>query len=256
MNQSTNQLMNQVLLEACVANVESAIAAQQAGANRLELCNVLGAGGITPSHGLIELVKKKISIPVHVLIRPREGDFLFSDDEFEIMKRDVEVCKELNVAGVVIGILNADGSVDVSRCAELIAIAKPMSVTFHRAFDLTADAFNSLEDIIKLGCNRILTSGQRATAVHGAGFISGLIQQANGRIIIMPGGGITPKNISQLKKISGANEFHLSARAFKESNMLYRNEFVIMSGDDVDEYSYEVLDPEQFKKVKENANQY
>ncbi|CAN5424888.1 copper homeostasis protein CutC [soil metagenome] len=247
--------MTKVLLEACVANIESAVAAVAAGADRLELCNVLGAGGITPSFGFIEMVLKKISIPVHVLIRPREGDFLYSDDEFDIMKRDIEKCRESGVAGIVTGILKDNGSVDIERCKVLISAAKPLPVTFHRAFDLTSDAFTSLEEIIQMGCYRILTSGQRAGAMHGAGFISGLIKQANGRIIVMPGGGINDKNISQLRKTTGANEFHLSARMIKPSKMLYRNEFVMMSGEEADEYSHDVLNPEQFKKVREYANQ-
>ena len=245
--------MANIILEACVANIESAIAAERAGADRIELCNVLGAGGITPSSGLIELVRKKISIPLHVLIRPREGDFLYSDDEFEIMKRDIALCKQLGADGIVTGLLKENGSVDTIRCRELMTVAAPMSVTFHRAFDLAADGFTALEEIIQLGFQRILTSGQRASAVHGASLISGLISQANGRIIIMPGGGITEKNISQLRKISGAAEFHLSARTWKESRMLYRNEFVIMSGETVDEYSYDVLDEDRFRKVRENA---
>jgi len=246
--------MSRILLEACVANIESAVAAEDAGADRIELCNVLGAGGITPSYGLIELVRKRISIPVHVLIRPREGDFLYSSDEFDSMISDIKICRSLGVAGIVTGVLKAHGSVDVERCKQLIETAKPLPVTFHRAFDLASDAFTSLEEIIQLGCHRILTSGQRATAVHGAGFISGLISQANGRIIIMPGGGINETNIAQLRKISGANEFHLSARMIKPSPMLYRNEFVMMSGNEADEYSYDILDAAQFRKVKENGN--
>jgi copper homeostasis protein len=246
--------MTSIILEACVANVESAIAAESVGADRIELCNVLGAGGITPSYGFIEQVFKRVSIPVHVLIRPREGDFLYSNDEFDTMKRDIEVCKELGVAGIVVGILKENGSVDMDRCKELIATGKPLLSTFHRAFDLTSDAFTSLEEIIQLGCQRILTSGQRASAIHGAGFISGLIKQANGRIIIMPGGGINEKNITQLRKTSGANEFHLSARMIKPSNMLYRNEFVMMSGEDVDEYSYDILDADRLRKVREHAD--
>jgi len=242
-----------LVLEACVANIESALAAEKAGADRLELCNVLGAGGISPSYGLIEAVSKKVSIPVHVLIRPREGDFLYSSGEFEVMKRDIEVCKELGVSGIVMGILKENGSVDIERCRELMTAAQPMSITFHRAFDLAADAFTSLEEIIQLGCHRILTSGQRASAAHGAGFISGLISQANGRIIIMAGGGINEKNIAQLRKTSGAREFQLSARMVKPSSMLYRNEFVIMSGEELDEYSYDILDAERFRKVRENA---
>lgn len=246
--------MNYFTFEACVANIESAIAAETAGAHRIELCNVLGAGGITPSFGIIDKVRKLISIPIHVLIRPREGDFYYSNEEFDSMIRDIEVCKGLGVAGIVTGILKQNGSVDLERCRELLACAKPMSLTFHRAFDLTADAFTSMEEIIQMGYHRILTSGQRATALHGASLISGLIKQANGRIIVMPGGGINENNISALRKITGAHEFHLSARMIKPTAMTYRNEFVTMSGEEVDEYSHDVLDMEQFRKVRENIN--
>lgn len=241
------------VFEACVANIESAIAAEKAGADRIELCNVLGAGGITPSYGLIRQVKEKVSIPIHILIRPREGDFLYSADELEIMKRDIEFCRDLEVAGVVFGILKENGSIDMNRCEELVEAAGSLSATFHRAFDVTSDAFTSLEEIIQLGFRRILTSGQRASAVHGAGFIAALINQAKGRIIVMPGGGINDKNIATLRKATGAGEFHLSARRIKPSRMSYRNEFVIMSGAEADEYSYDVFDPEQFRKVKANA---
>ena len=245
--------MSSIILEACVANIESAVAAEASGADRIELCNVLGAGGITPSYGLVKQVLQKVSIPVHVLIRPREGDFLYSSDECESMKQDIIACKELGAAGVVFGILKENGSVDIERCSGLVEAASRLSLTFHRAFDVTSDAFNALEDIIKLGFQRILTSGQRASAVHGAAFISGLIKQAGNRIVIMPGGGITERNIAHLRKTTEANEFHLSARMIKQSSMLYRNEFVIMSGEEIDEYSYDVLDPVRFRKVRENA---
>jgi len=242
-----------IILEACVANIESAVAANDADADRIELCNMLGAGGITPSFGFIEEVLKKISIPVHVLIRPREGDFLYSEDEHQIMLRDIRTCREIGVAGIVIGMLKENGSIDIKRCAELVNEAGPLAVTFHRAFDLASDAFTSLEEIIQLKCKRILTSGQRASAIHGAGFISGLIKQADGRITVMPGGGINDKNISQLRKMTMANEFHLSARMLKPSRMRYRNEFVIMSNEDVDEYALDVFDAAMFRKVRENA---
>lgn len=245
--------MTGLFFEACVANIESAIGAEAAGANRIELCNVLGAGGITPSYGIIEKVLELITIPVHVLIRPREGDFLYSNEEFESMIRDIEVCKDLGVAGIVTGILRENGNIDLERCRKLVTCANPMSMTFHRAFDLTADAFTSMEEIIQLGCNRILTSGQRATAFHGASFISGLIKQAQGRITVMPGGGINENNIRSLRKITGATEFHLSAKMIKPSKMLYRNEFVTMSGEEADEYSHDILDIERFRKVRENA---
>jgi copper homeostasis protein len=246
-------MTSSIILEACVANIESAIAANAAGADRLELCNMLGAGGITPSFGFIENVRSKVSIPVHVLIRPREGDFLYSEDEHEIMLHDIRTVRKMGVAGVVIGMLKENGSIDIERCTALINEAGPLAVTFHRAFDLASDAFTSLEEIIQLKCTRILTSGQRATAMHGAGFISGLIKQADGRIIVMPGGGIDDKNISQLKKMTLANEFHLSARMVKPSRMRYRNEFVIMSSEDTDEYAHDIFDAETFRKVRENA---
>jgi len=242
-----------IILEACVANIESAIAANEAGADRLELCSLLGAGGITPSFGFIEKVLARVSIPVHVLIRPREGDFLYSDDEHEIMLRDIRNCSEMGVAGIVTGMLQENGSIDISRCKALVEEAGPLAVTFHRAFDLASDAFTSLEEIIQLKCARILTSGQRASAMHGAGFISGLINQAGGRIIIMPGGGIDDRNIVQLRKMTMANEFHLSARTIKQSRMRYRNEFVIMSTEDVDEYALDVFDADMFRKVREKA---
>ena len=243
-----------IILEACVATIESAIAAGEAGADRLELCNMLGAGGITPSIGFIQKVLDKVPIPVHVLIRPREGDFLYSDDEIEIMIADIRACREMGVAGVVTGILKENGSIDIDKCKRLVSEAGPMAVIFHRAFDLASDAFTSLEEIIQLKCARILTSGQRASAIHGAGFISGLIKQAGSRIIIMPGGGIDDMNISQLRKMTTATEFHLSARMLKQSRMRYRNEFVIMSSEGVDEYALEVFDADMFRKVRENAN--
>jgi len=247
-------MSSSIILEACVANIESAVSANEAGADRLELCNMLGAGGITPSFGFIENVLNKVSIPVHVLIRPREGDFLYSDDEHEIMIRDIRTIRKMGVAGVVIGMLKENGSIDIEKCKALVNEAGPLAVTFHRAFDLASDAFTSLEEIIQMKCTRILTSGQRASAMHGAGFISGLIKQADGRIIIMPGGGIDDKNISHLKKMTMANEFHLSARMLKPSRMRYRNEFVIMSSEDTDEYAHDVFDAETFRKVRANAS--
>ena len=246
-------MSSKIILEACVANIESAIVANDAGADRLELCNMLGAGGITPSYGFIEKVLSKVSIPVYVLIRPREGDFLYNDDEHKIMLRDIRTCKEMGVSGIVTGMLKENGSIDVSRCMELVNEAGPLPVTFHRAFDLASDAFTSLEEIIQMKCSRILTSGQRASAMHGAGFISGLVKQADGRITIMPGGGIDDRNISQLRKTTMASEFHLSARVLRQSKMRYRNEFVIMSSEDADEYAIEVFDATMFRKVRENA---
>jgi copper homeostasis protein len=179
-----------VLFEACLDSYQSAVNASKAGCDRIELCGNLIEGGTTPSAGLIISTRKNIpsSIPIHVMIRPRGGDFLYSNDEFEIMKEDIKFCKTAKVEGIVFGILLSNGKVDVSRCKELVEIAKPMNITFHRAFDMTIDPFEALEDIISIGnIQRILTSGQESSALEGIDLIRDLIKKAQGRIIIMPG---------------------------------------------------------------------
>jgi copper homeostasis protein len=159
---------------------------------------------------MIKVAREKLIIRLHVIIRPRGGDFIYSEDEFNIMKRDIEICKQLKVDGVVLGLLNSDGSVDIKRTKELVDLAQPMSVTFHRAFDCASDPVKSLEDSIHCGCHRILTSGLEPTAVEGAATISKLIEHSKNRIIIMPGGGVRSENIRELFR-TGANEFHSSA---------------------------------------------
>lgn len=211
-------------LEIIGFNIESCITAQEAGADRIELCDGPGEGGTTPSYGFIKAARNKLHIELYPIIRPRGGDFLYCDEEFEIMKADVQVCKETGCDGVVTGILLADGSVDKKRCAELIRIASPMKVSFHRAFDRTNDPFRAMEDIIELGCCRILTSGQKPNATEGAELISQLIAQSNGRISIMPGSGVRSDNITALAAKTKATEFHSSARIKQESNMNYINE--------------------------------
>ena len=197
--------------------------AQAAGANRIELCDNPGDGGTTPSYGFIKAARKNLQIELFPIIRPRGGDFLYSDDEFEIMKTDIKVCKQLGCDGIVIGILNAVGAVDTKRCAMLVELAYPLGVTFHRAFDRANDPLKALEDIIEIGCERILTSGQKPTAIEGADLISKLIEQATERIIIMPGSSIRSDNIIELAKKTGAIEFHTSARIFSDSKMNYTN---------------------------------
>ena len=233
--------------------MESVRAAESGGGHRIELCSALSLGGITPSYGFIRNSLQTVTMPIHVLIRPRPGDFLYSGAEFEVMKADVLTCGELGAHGVVIGLLKADGSIDSDRCRQLIALAKPMSVTFHRAFDFTSDVFHALEEIVSLGCDRILTSGQRASAAQGASFIADLIKKASGRIVIMPGGGLTEKNIAQVKKVTGASEFHLSAKTIRESDMVYRNEYVKLSAEDLDEYVFDVTNAARLKQIIENA---
>lgn len=208
-------------LEIIGFNIESCIAAQEAGANRIELCSNPSEGGTTPSYGFVKAARSKLAIELYVMIRPRGGDFFYSDDDFEIMKADIEKCRQCGCDGVVIGLLKKDGSVDKKRCGELLALAYPLGVTFHRAFDRVNDPFAALEDIIETGCERILTSGQEPKAADGAQIIKELITRANGRIIIMPGSGVDSKNIISLAETTGAKEFHSSAGIYTESKMTF-----------------------------------
>ncbi len=198
--------------------------AEAAGAHRIELCDNPGEGGTTPSYGFIKAAREKLQIELYPIIRPRGGDFFYSETEFEVMKADVKICKELGCDGVVFGILNADGTVDKNRCKELVALAYPLGVTFHRAFDRVKDAAEALEDIIEIGCERILTSGLVPNALDGAETLAALIKQADERIIIMPGSGVRAGNIIELALKTGAVEFHTSARINIDSKMNYTNE--------------------------------
>jgi copper homeostasis protein len=199
-------------LEICAASLASALAAQAGGAHRIELCQNLEQGGITPSYGLIRQVLAQVSLPVFVLIRPRPGGFVYSAGELAIMRDDVAACRELGCAGVVLGALEAAGRVDIAACQELIALAGTMAVTFHRAFDACLNQPQALEDIIVLGCQRVLTSGGQATAEAGQNQLAALVTQAAGRVRIMPGAGISAGNVRALAARTGAREFHASAK--------------------------------------------
>jgi copper homeostasis protein len=209
-------------LEIIGFNIESCIAAQEAGANRIELCVGPGEGGTTPSYAFIKAAREKLQIDLYVMIRPRGGDFLYNDDDFEIMKNDVAICKELGCNGIVTGILTADGKVDKSRCRKLIEMAYPLEATFHRAFDRVADPFEALEDVIELGFERILTSGLKPKAIDSLELLSKLTRQSE-RIIIMPGSGVTAENIITIAKSTGATELHSSATFSEGSKMAYKN---------------------------------
>ncbi len=230
-------------LEVIGFSIESCILAQAAGAHRIELCDNPGEGGTTPSYGFIKAARKNLQIELYPIIRPRGGDFFYSNAEFEMMKADVKICKDLGCDGVVIGILNADGTVDKKRCKELVALAYPLGVTFHRAFDRVANATQALEDVIEIGCERILTSGLVPAALDGAVTLAELIKQANERIIIMPGSGVRSDNIIELVQKTGAVEFHTSARINIESKMNYTNEGMKESLKSVS------LDEEEVKKI-------
>jgi copper homeostasis protein len=237
-------------LEICANSYPSALAAQKGGANRIELCENMAEGGTTPSYAQIKLCKEKLNIPIWPIIRPRGGDFLYSDDEFELMKEDIKICKTLNCDGVVTGILLANGEIDKNRCAELIELAKPMPISFHRAFDMSNDLEKALEDLIDLGFIRVLTSGGTENAFNGMEMIAKLINQADGRLEIMPGAGINPDNISTIATRTGAKNFHSSARVFVKSKMEYRNSKTNM-GSVEDEYQYQQTSSELVKEMVE-----
>ncbi|WP_291913344.1 copper homeostasis protein CutC [Chitinophaga sp. CB10] len=241
-------------LEICAGSVTSCIAAEKGGASRIELCDNLLEGGTTPSYGTIALAREKVKIDLYPIIRPRGGDFLYSDIEFETMKRDVALCKQLGCNGVVIGILTAEGKVDKARCKELVDLAWPMGVTFHRAFDMTDNPFEALEDIIAIGCERILTSGCRNTAMEGAELLKELVIRADDRIAIMAGSGVRSTNIATLVKTTGVTEFHTSAKAYNDSKMVYRNPNVSMGGiPGVPEYGISESQENEVRLIREIA---
>lgn len=241
--------MQNYQIEICANSTESALNAQLGGAQRVELCAGIPEGGTTPSVGEILIASKKLErTKLHVIIRPRGGDFCYTPDELEIMKVDINTACLFQVDGFVFGCLTPEGNVDMEAMQKLMEAARGKSVTFHRAFDMCRDPFQALEDIIALGCNRILTSGQQATAVEGIPLIKKLIEQAAGRIIIMPGCGITPQNIRQIAEKTGATEFHFSGRKTVESPLTYRNPQVSMGGTvKIDDYSRMVTDAEIVK---------
>jgi copper homeostasis protein len=216
------------ILEICIDSVASAIAAEQGGAARVELCQNLFEGGTTPSVGTVCQTLERVGIKVNAIIRPRGGDFLYSDDEFAVMQHDIITLKEMGVNGVVIGMLNADGTIDVERSSRLIELARPLEVTYHRAFDVTADPFRSLDDIIGLSAERLLTSGQEPSVLEGVELIAELVRRAGDDIIIMPGAGITEKNLPRIMRETGAKEFHVTGSAPVQSTMEFRNERCFM----------------------------
>jgi copper homeostasis protein len=210
-------------LEVIAFDIESCLIAEQNGADRIELCANPLEGGTTPSLGMIREARKSTCIQLFPIIRPRGGDFLYSQAEFDAMKTDIAACREEGCDGVVIGMLKKDGTVDVENCRELVVAAGKMEVTFHRAFDRVLDPENSLEEIIAMGCKRILTSGLKPTAPEGSVLLMKLVQQAANRITIMPGSGIRAGNIRALALATGAKAFHSSARLSKGSDMDYKN---------------------------------
>ncbi len=220
-------------IEICANSVASCVEAQKGGAYRVELCAAIPEGGTTPSYGEMFVARELLDIKLNVIIRPRGGDFLYSEIEHKAMLKDIEAAREIGVDGVVIGCLTAEGDIDMVRNRELIEAAGDMSVTFHRAFDKCRDPKEALEQIIELGCDRILTSGQKPKAEQGVPLLKELVKQAGDRIIIMPGSGVNEDNISYIASETGASEFHLSARVPVQSGMTYRNEEVSMGATNI-----------------------
>lgn len=232
-----------VLFEACVGSVDSALAAEQGGADRVELCANLLEGGTTPSAGSLRLARERLSIPISAMIRPRGGDFCYSEVELEVMRRDIDLCQEIGVDGVVLGLLRDDGAIDRERTAELIARARPLKVVFHRAFDVCRDPIEGLETLIELGLDRLLTSGQEPSVLEGLELIVELIERAGDRITVMPGAGFTERNIQKIVAQCGAREVHVAAWGSAASRMQYRNPRVFMGGElRPPEYAIEVTD--------------
>jgi copper homeostasis protein len=243
-----------MIIEIVVYNLESALMAQRGGANRIELCDNPGEGGTTPSLGMIETVRQKINLDLFVMIRPRGGDFHYSDGEFEVMKKDIMAAKRAGADGVVFGIVHPDGRLDSTRCTELIQIAKPMGVTCHRAFDMMKDLSASLEDCIACGFDRILTSGGKLKAIQGIDIITELNKKAKGRIKIMPGSGVDDTNIAEMVHNTHVSEIHFSASHFLESEMVFRNQSIASMGNEQgSEFKLRTVSPERIVEMRRLA---
>ena len=244
-------------LEICCFTAESALRAAQAGAHRIELCDNIAEGGTTPSHATIKLVVKQLQIPVNVIVRPRGGDFLYSPAEYHLIKEDIAQIKMLGANGVVTGFLMSNGEIDLERTAEIVGLASPMEVTFHRAFDMCGNLFVALEQLKALGVTRVLTSGGYVNALTGAHTIAKLVLKANDNIIIMPGSGINDKNLGTLILLTQASEYHSSAKTFIEGGMEFKNNNVSMSGKDApNEFRHISVDSIQIKKMLSILKEY
>ncbi|MDO6992865.1 copper homeostasis protein CutC [Brachyspira innocens] len=240
-----------IKIEICVDSVESCINAEKGGADRLELCGNMFEGGTTPSYGVLELAREKVNIPIYAMVRPRGGDFCYDDTEFEIMKREIKLMKELKIDGIVFGILTKEGRVDKERCSTLLELWGSSKSTFHRAIDVSCDLNKACEDIISLGFERILTSGGEANVMNGIIKLKELVSKYNDKIIIMPGSGINERNIEYIKDALKANEYHMTANKTVNSLMEYRNENVFMGAAlRASEFSIKYTDENKVKNIK------
>ena len=237
-------------LEICVDSVESAIAAEAGGAQRVELCSALSEGGLTPSAGLMRAVRSRVDVGVFAMIRPRGGDFYYSEDEFAVMRDDIACAAQLGVSGVVLGLLTRDGEVDVERTAELVALARPMQATFHRALDMARDLDAALEDVVRTGARRVLTSGGAQNAMLGSARAASLVEAAKGRIGVMICGNVRPENVQRIAQATGAREFHAALRSPKPSPVTYRNVGLNLGDAGSDEYTRNVVVAEDVRNLR------
>jgi copper homeostasis protein len=237
-----------LLLEVCAFNLQSSIIAEKSGAKRVELCENPADGGTTPSYGTIKQTREKIGIALYPIIRPRGGNFFYDEEEFAIMKQDILLCKQLGCDGISTGVHSQNGEIDTERLKRIVEWAYPMGVTCHRVFDATPDPMKALEEIITCGCERILTSGQKSTAPEGTELLAKLVQQAAGRIIIMPGAGVRSTNIESLISGTGATEFHTSARITAPDPVTFRNPAITDAG------PWYIANEEELKKIMNVLN--
>ena len=236
------------IIEIATSDFTTTKSAVDGGADRIELCANLAEGGTTPSLGTIKRCRDAFNVLLYPIIRPRGGDFLYNKDEYEIMLQDVKLCKQMGCDGIVIGLLNMDGSIDVARTSELIETAYPMGITFHRAFDRCKDPFEALEELIEIGCERILTSGQKPSVVDGVDLVAELNKKADDRIIIMPGSGVRKENIKMLAEKTGCAEFHSSLRSKTKSPMQFVHPGFVNSEES---YMNNSIDAEEVKGLRE-----
>ncbi|MGC6406953.1 copper homeostasis protein CutC [Bisgaard Taxon 45] len=242
-------------IEVCIDNIESVLIAQRAGADRLELCGCLSVGGVTPPYSLIKSAVNLAQIPCYVMIRPRAGDFLFNAHEVKMMIDDIHLAKQLGAQGIVIGALTKHAEIDLSVCETLIQAAEGLGVTFHRAFDLCRDPIASLTQLIQLGCERVLTSGQKANAIAGQPLIKQLVELASNRITIMAGAGINAENASWLAENTGVSELHLSGKSYRLSEMQSHAE-AVMGENSQDDQKIWRADFSKIRAVKTRVEKY
>ena len=238
--------MEQFRIEIATTDFPTTQSAVEGGAHRIELCANLAEGGTTPSFGMLKNCREKFQVELYPMIRPRGGDFLYTEEEFKLMLDDAKLCKQLGCDGIVTGFLNRDGSIDVQRTSKIVEAVYPLGVTFHRAFDRCRDPFQAMEQLIEIGCERILTSGQKPNALDGAPLIGKLNEKADHRIIIMPGAGVNVETIGRIREITGCVEFHASLRTTRKSEMEFVHAEFAGSNES---YTNNAIDPDEVRRL-------